>query len=291
MQQEDVATSEALTDLDRQRAFGEKLKKLRLERDVSIDMLAQVTRINPHYIESLESGMFRQIPGTVFARGFVANYLKHFGITDQVMLQEFDQAWDRPEASSVLKVQIKSRPVRLPSDEWLKVVSTVKSLAYRGVFTKAAILFICIVSASYWGAGKWNHIQSQKKTAEKKVTVVQVTPVLPAPAIPSEELAPPEKPAGREVSVTSQDGSEQVLAVEVLEKVRLKIDADGGQKSAEEYQPGIYQFKFSSKLNLMVYDAGAVKITFNGKSLGVLGNKGRVRRLSFEAETPKTNKM
>ncbi len=286
MQQDD------LNGHDRQRQFGEKLKKIRLDRNVTVDTLAQITRINHNYIEALEAGSFQQIPGKVFARGFVSNYLKHFGVDSGEFMTEFDAVWDVPNPSSVLKVEIKSRPVRLPSDEWLKVVSTVKSLAYRGVFTKAAMLILALGGLGLWGVGKVKN--SVTTPSLKKVTVVEPAPVVVAKvnetvSEPAAMSIAPEKQV-EEVSITSS-GTEQVVEVEVLERVRLKADWDGKEKVAEEYKPGHYQFKFKSTLNLMVYDAGAVKINFNGRTLGALGTKGRVRRLSFEADANKAQKM
>ena len=74
-----------------------------------------------------------------------------------------------------------------------------------------------------------------------------------------------------------------VLEIVVTEPVRIKLDVDQGKPVTKELKPDTYRFTFTQKANMMVYDAAAVKINFNGRPLGSLGGKGRVRRLSFEA--------
>jgi cytoskeletal protein RodZ len=86
-----------------------------------------------------------------------------------------------------------------------------------------------------------------------------------------------------------QDG-QQVLELVVSEPVRIRLDTDQQPSVTKELLPDTYRFTFGSKADLMVYDAAALKVLFNGKSLGSLGSKGRIRRLSFQAESLKADK-
>ena len=86
-----------------------------------------------------------------------------------------------------------------------------------------------------------------------------------------------------------QDG-QQVLELVVSEPVRIRLDTDQQPSVTKELSPDTYRFTFGSKADLMVYDAAALKVLFNGKSLGSLGSKGRIRRLSFQAESLKADK-
>lgn len=92
-----------------------------------------------------------------------------------------------------------------------------------------------------------------------------------------------------EVSAQPQ-GDQQVIELVVSEPVRIRLDADQQPSLTKELTPDTYRFTFGSKADLMIYDAAALKVLFNGKSLGSLGHKGRIRRLSFQAEALKTEK-
>ncbi len=59
---------------------------------------------------------------------------------------------------------------------------------------------------------------------------------------------------------------------------------DSGKTETKQLKPDSYDFKFAEGAQFLIFDAGAVKIDFNGKSIGSLGQSGRVRRISFKAE-------
>lgn len=80
--------------------------------------------------------------------------------------------------------------------------------------------------------------------------------------------------------------SEQLLELKVKEAVNIRINIDKRGWETARYEPETYKIKFKDDVNILVFDAAAVDISFNGKSIGSLGSKGRVRRLSFVAQTP-----
>jgi cytoskeletal protein RodZ len=75
----------------------------------------------------------------------------------------------------------------------------------------------------------------------------------------------------------------QVLDLVVREPVKIKMARDDGTWVVEELQADTYQLRFKNHAQLLLYDAAAVDVTFNGKALGPLGEKGRMRRLSFKS--------
>jgi cytoskeleton protein RodZ len=90
------------------------------------------------------------------------------------------------------------------------------------------------------------------------------------------------------VNLQAESGSnkKQRLDITVKETVKIKLNFDNAAWDTKELQPGNYEFLFNENAQLLVLDAAAVDIKFNGRSLGNLGNKGRVRRLSFAAKRP-----
>lgn len=55
---------------------GEFLKKIREYRNVSVERLADLTRVSKTYIRGLEEEKFDLLPATVYVRGFVYQYAK-----------------------------------------------------------------------------------------------------------------------------------------------------------------------------------------------------------------------
>lgn len=77
---------------------------------------------------------------------------------------------------------------------------------------------------------------------------------------------------------------EQVLEMKVANPVEIRLTIDGKKIESTWYKSDSYRFTFNSSAELYLLDASEVDVVYNGKSLGVLGNKGRKRRIHFQAK-------
>ena len=100
-----------------------------------------------------------------------------------------------------------------------------------------------------------------------------------------------ENPQSAHLSIPASSENEQTLVLTVTDPVRIRLDVDQGPPVTRELQPDTYTFAFNKKADMLIYDAAAVKISFNGRSLGALGSKGRVRRLSFQSQAPASKSL
>lgn len=91
-----------------------------------------------------------------------------------------------------------------------------------------------------------------------------------------------------QVAASSQVATTGVQSLEltVTRAVRIKVALDTGESETKELKPDTYKLTFNDQANLLIYDASALKISYNGRDLGSLGDKGRRRRLSFQAKKP-----
>lgn len=71
--------------------LGEKLRKAREERGISISEVAEQTRISPHYLECIENDDYRTLPGGIFNKGFVKSYAKFVGLDEQEAIQDYSR--------------------------------------------------------------------------------------------------------------------------------------------------------------------------------------------------------
>jgi len=77
---------------------------------------------------------------------------------------------------------------------------------------------------------------------------------------------------------------EQVLEFKVSNPVEIRLTLDGKKVENTWFKTDSYRFTFNDKAELYLLDASEVDVSYNGKSLGVLGNKGRKRRIYFQAK-------
>ena len=72
--------------------FGERLKREREMREISIDELTKATRISTRFIEALENEDWEKLPGGVFGHGFVRSIARYLGLDEEAFLGEYDLA-------------------------------------------------------------------------------------------------------------------------------------------------------------------------------------------------------
>lgn len=77
---------------------------------------------------------------------------------------------------------------------------------------------------------------------------------------------------------------EQVLELRVINPVEIRLTIDGKKQENTWFKSDSYRFTFSNLAELYLLDASEVEVTYNGQPLGVLGNKGRKRRIYFQAK-------
>lgn len=72
--------------------FGERLKRERELREVSMDELSKATRISSRFLQALENEDWEKLPGGVFGHGFVRSIARYLGLGEEALLAEYDSA-------------------------------------------------------------------------------------------------------------------------------------------------------------------------------------------------------
>jgi cytoskeleton protein RodZ len=105
--------------------FGERLKRERELREVSLKEVTAGTRIGPRFLEALENEEWEKLPGGVFNRGFVRAIARYLGLDEENLLAEYDMA--RGEQSMPAPQPYENQLPRPPI--WLPILAVVAMLA------------------------------------------------------------------------------------------------------------------------------------------------------------------
>jgi cytoskeleton protein RodZ len=142
--------------------FGERLKRERELREVSMEEITSATRIGPRFLEALENEDWEQLPGGVFNRGFVRSVARYLGLDEEAFLAEYDQA------RNTQSQQEPPRPEeRIPSPPpWVPFA----------LVAGAVVLLIALVTAGIYG---WRYYRGRKTHAPASSYATPARPQTP----------------------------------------------------------------------------------------------------------------
>lgn len=69
--------------------FGDKFRKARENKGVSLDDASNATKIGSRMLQAIEEEQFDRLPGGVFNKGFIRAYAKHLGLNDEEAVAEY----------------------------------------------------------------------------------------------------------------------------------------------------------------------------------------------------------
>ena len=245
------------------RTIGEALRSAREAQGKSLDDAAVATRIRPSYLEALEEEQFGELGGSVYAKGFLRSYAGYLGVDPAPLLEAY-RAQETPEAPLF--------------EHAPRAIGGLKP--GRGGRSWLAVAIVCvsiILLVSLWGllrpAPDPGDTQPAFVTTPARTTGAGTRPG-PRPGRP--RPPPPARPA-RDVTVTLRYAGASWT----------RVTADG--RVAFEGTPGPRQrrtFTARRSLELVLGYPAGVRLTVDGKDLGVADRSGNIWRHTF---TPKSS--
>jgi len=155
--------------------FGERLKRERELREVTLEEVSTATRISARLLEALENEDWSRLPGGVFGRGFVRSIARYLGLNEESLLGEYDLA--RGENASPAP----HRPEeRIPSPpKWIPIAVVLAIL----------LLLVGLIVGGIYGWRKFKAHRLAKKASSYLLLPVPASPFVPvAPAADSTAL-------------------------------------------------------------------------------------------------------
>lgn len=148
--------------------FGERLKRERELREVSLDEVSTATRISARFLQALENEDWPRLPGGVFGRGFVRSIARYLGLNEESLLAEYDLARGESANSPPAKPE-----ERIPSPpKWIPIAIVLAIL----------LLLIGLIVGGVYGWRKFRAHRLSKKTSSQ-----QLMP--PSAAVPAASTA------------------------------------------------------------------------------------------------------
>ncbi|MBZ5701199.1 MAG: helix-turn-helix domain-containing protein [Acidobacteriia bacterium] len=248
--------------------FGERLKREREMREVSLEEISMATRISNRYLQALESEEWSKLPGGVFARGFVRTIARYLGLDEESLLAEFDLARSKEPPPQPYQT-LEPTPQELP--RWLPAAV-------------AAVVLVLLLAGVVYG---WRRLSARRSThtaaasapastpapaAAAAAPPVATTSTTTAPALPAEK-----RPAASVPAEASLD-----LSVSASAPTRVRIVADGVVLLDGEMRSGdTLHFAANERFEVSAADSSAVLLELNGQAMPPLGTPGSSGTISL----------
>jgi cytoskeletal protein RodZ len=297
-------------------SFGDRLKKEREQRSISLDDIALSTKIGTRMLRALEEEKFDQLPGGIFNKGFVRAYARHLGLDEQQTINDYMEALGEnqqrsipPDATAGPKPQLVAER---PSKPVVETREPDRTTEIPWGLLALGLLLAALVFATW---SYYHRLRGDDRTAAPPAPEMQVSPAAsnsatgaqrqipttptdgnhaPSTPIPSTEktgsqpapmaqaalhgsASPPEAvPGAFTVLLKGNDDSDECW---------VSISVDGQQPF--EVTLSAPQEKFiraNKEVIVKAGNAGALDVSFNGQKLPRLGEYGSVRTLIFHRD-------
>ena len=287
--------------------FGDKLRREREMRGVSLEEISESTKIGTRSLRALEEGDFDKLPGGIFNKGFVRAYSRFLGLDEEQTVADFDTALKEHRLASghVEEVPIEDEP-EPASSQGLVLIAIV----------------VVLIAAVAFGAYRLRVRRSQFDSASDQskignAPIAATTDAAPAispspqestakaaanPTSPSAEIKATNSEASKsspnssgtaksvegsaartESSEASSNASPPIrLEVFAKEQSWLSVSADGkslGQQLLEAQETRT--IRAQKEVRLRVGNVGGVEVSFNGKPVNIDGEPKQVKELTF----------
>ncbi len=86
-------------------SFGERMRRERERRRVSLDDIAAATKIGTRSLRALEQEDFDKLPGGIFNKGFVRAYARYLGMDEEQAISDYMEAAGEPAREDPLDAE------------------------------------------------------------------------------------------------------------------------------------------------------------------------------------------
>ncbi|MEN8782383.1 MAG: RodZ domain-containing protein [Desulfobacterales bacterium] len=268
-------------------SFGRYLQSIRVEKGISLKAVSHETRIRLETLHFIEAEDHRHLPDEVYVKGFLRAYAKAIGADGDEAVQRY-----------ISRLAVK-RKIALSEAALFR---TGGAFWRRLLLSLAAVL--CLIAVTLYAVSAWReHNMPEEAVSTETAEPSATEPMIEKPdalsRAPAEEKAVP-APAtepSTEPSMDSADDKEVSapdastgsappppavanklrLTIDTIEETWLKIIVDDQQAKQYRLNPGDHiELEGSRNFNLLIGNAGGIRLGLNGKAVPLSGKSGQV---------------
>lgn len=270
--------------------FGEKLQREREMRGITLEEIAEATKIGTRSLRALEEQDFDKLPGGIFNKGFVRAYSKYLGIDEEQAVADYVEAVNEAQATGKI-----ARPdVEPPATEVEQADSDPVRIPWMPLIAVALLISVGFAARSYYSTHRLPKLFRRATPAEAAKPKpeppalpesVPTAPVETGSSQPAAATTPASaaKPKSDSVAADHSAAPEEfVVKIHAKELAWVQIEADGKVVLSENLAANSDRVVQASKrVVIRTGNAGGIEVSQNNKTLPPLGPKNEVRTLTL----------
>lgn len=260
--------------------LGEKIQHARQEKEISLQSIAEHTKINIEFLKSMEEGRFDFLPD-LYVRNFLKLFVQQLGQDSFDILNEYDKITqkDEPEIQTVTDEDLKNfKPPKDLRKQVTEIIEKIKPY-FRQMNVVWFILGAIAIFLVVYSLVQERDSQQVIRAGSSMTSLAEIrnTPEIRAKAI------------NQNLFRASQDLSLELTA---LERTWLKISVDDSSAKEHIFDNGMrHTWMGKQKFNLLIGNGSGVRLSLNGKDLGPLGDSGEVVRIDVTENGIRNNSL
>lgn len=236
-----------------QTSIGERLRQAREAIPASLTEASRATRVRVDFLEAMERDSFSFISGRVYVVGMLRSYARWLRLNDAEIAAEYDRIYGAPEGPALAESLATRNERKLPIEKPRKPQWAMAAAA------AIAIIVVLLVFSLLGGGG--NNVAGPPPVT---------SPTPPAPSASASPTSTAVAPASGVQLLVSVTGTSSWLRVVVGDTTPQLLAFQGTLRA------GVTRtFTAPDLIKLQVANLGVVRLSLNGRDLGVPGAAGQ----------------
>ncbi|WP_185806868.1 helix-turn-helix domain-containing protein [Bacillus salinus] len=217
--------------------LGAKLKEARMEKNLSLEQIQDVTKIQKRYLIGIEEGNYSIMPGSFYVRAFIKQYAEAVGLDPDMLFNDFQhdipKTFQDDVSQKLSRVQTR-RQISPQSSKLLEFLPTILVVLF---VVGVVVLFWVYWQNSDFGKENNTNIEQPPTSFEESETSPLKKEDMtnsdnqdksePEPA-PEPEPEPEPAPPQQKLTFVETTGNLSTFKLEQAENMLITIEANGG---------------------------------------------------------------
>ncbi len=239
--------------------IGSILRAKREEQGISLDEVSNVLCLRKSLIHAIESGKWDFLPHEVYVRSYVKEYANFLKIYDEI-LPELTEKNNEIEPDTKTDNQEIEKPIR-----------RFRKIAFTNLPRKALVYpSIVLILAGFYMIEKMKRDHIPVPKIETTAGISVQSPSSPENTVTMESQASPVISEGKKLMITCKERTWVSVVIDDTEKKEFMLNAQE-----------MIILNAKDMFDLLIGNAGGVKLILNGKDTEFTGKSGEVKRIKL----------